>query len=165
MNSNYFKRFKISQSLIFLLIPLILYLVNGGLLDSISAYAYSTPMTFSFLLTLAGALFVYDGYVERKRFYNLYVGVSLGGVVLFPHLDFPIAHYAFAGVFFIGSLFNMVYFSSNKQRFFKSLTAFFVIFGMIGHFIFDWYSLFWAEWFGMIPISIHYVLELTGKID
>lgn len=165
MNSNYFKRFKIFQALMFLLIPLILLIVNGSVLDSISAYAYKIPMTFAFLLTLSGALFVYDGYVERLRWYNLYVGVALCGVVLFPHLDYPIAHYLFAGLFFIGSLFNMVFFSSNKQRFFKSLTAFFVIFGMSGCFIFDWYSIFWAEWFGMIPISIHYVLELTGKID
>lgn len=165
MNSNRFKKFKIIQAFIFLLIPLILLVVNGGVLDSISEYAYNTPMVFCWLLTLSGALFVYDGYVEKTRWYNLYVGVALFGVVLFPHLDFKIIHYLFAGVFFLGSLFNMVYFSSNKQRFLKSLTAFIVIFGMSGHFIFDWYSLFWAEWFGMIPISIHYILELTGKID
>ena len=161
----YFTRLKIIQAFGFLLIPLVLIIVNGEVLGSISAYANHTPMTFAMLLTLSGALFFYDGFVERKRWYNLYVGFSLLGIVLFIHTEFPLIHYFFAGVFFLGSLFNMVYFSSNKQRFFKSLTALFVILGMSGHFIFEFYSLFWAEWIGMFPISIHYILELTGKID
>lgn len=160
-----FKIFKITQALAFLLIPLILFLVNGSILKSISAYANYTPMTFALCLVLSGALFVYDGIVERLRWYNIYVGISLFGVVLFMHTEFPILHYTFAGIFFLGSLFNMVYFSSNEQRFLKGLTAFGVLFGMAGCFIFNWYSIFWAEWIGMVPISLHYVLEVTGKID
>jgi hypothetical protein len=59
----------------------------------------------------------------------------------------------------------MVFFSSNKERWFKILAALLVLFGMAGTFIFDWYSIFWAEWIGMIPISIHYILETLNKID
>jgi hypothetical protein len=165
MKLDKYKNFKITQAFVFLLIPFVLIIVNQGVLDSISAYAYYKPMVFGQLLSLAGALFVYDGFFEKKRWYNIYVGLSLCGVVLFPHLDYPIIHYLCAGVFFLGSLFNMVYFSSNKQRLLKGLTALIVLFGMSGCFIFNWYSIFWAEWFGMVPISIHYVLELTGKID
>ena len=163
---GYFTQLKVIQALVFLLIPVILMLLNGGeILGSISAYAYYTPMTFALSLTLAGALFFYDGYVERKRWYNLYVGVSLFGVVLFPHLDFPVTHYTFAVIFFIGSLFNMVYFSSGRERFLKILTAVLVLFGMLGCFGFHWYSIYWAEWIGMLPISVHFILEAIGKID
>ena len=162
---RYFTELKVVQALAFLLIPVILMLVDGGILSSISAYAYKAPMTFALSLTLAGALFFYDGYIERSRWYNMYVGIALFGVVLFPHLDYEITHYASAGVFFLGSIFNMIFFSSNKERIFKIITSTLILFGMLGHFYFDWYSLFWAEWIGMLPISIHFVLEATGKID
>ena len=160
-----FKIFRVTQSALFLLIPLILFWVNGSLLDSISAYANYTEMTFALSLTLAGALFMYDGFYNEKHAYNIYVGLALFGVVLFRHNEFPIVHYAFAGLFFLGSLFNMVFFSSNDERFLKSFVAFIVLFGMSGSFIFHWYTIYWAEWFGMIPISLHYILETTEKID
>ena len=160
-----FTKFKVIQALLFLAIPLILWFVLGERLQSISAYAYYTPMTFALSLSLAGALFFYDGIVDKKRSYNLVIGISLFGVVLFPHLEHTILHYSLAGLFFIGSLFNMVYFSSNKQRWFKIITAIFVIVGMLGTFVFNWYSVFFAEWLGMFPISIHYILEALNKID
>jgi hypothetical protein len=160
-----FKLLKTIQAFAFLLIPFVLFLVHGSVLKSVSEYANYIPMTFAMLLSLAGALFVYDGFVAKNRWYNIYVGVALLGVVLFKNWDFPVIHYTFAGVFFLGSLFNMVFFSSNKERFLKSVTAFGVLFGMAGCFIFHWYSIFWAEWIGLLPISIHYILEITGKID
>lgn len=159
------KIFKVSQALAFLLIPLVLIFVQGGVLKSISEYANYSPMTFALSLSLAAAIFIYDGVSYETRWYNIYVGMALIGVVLFINHLFPIIHYTFAGIFFLGSLFNMVYFSSNKQRFIKSIVAFGVLFGMAGHYFFGWYSLFWAEWIGMVPISIHYILEITGKID
>lgn len=162
---NLFTKIQVIQAVSFLLIPFILWGVHGERLGSISAYANATPMLFAFLLTLAGMLFINDGLVSKGRWYNYIIGLSLFGVVLFTCFDFPIIHYIFAGVFFIGSLFNMVFFSSNKERWFKALVAFGVLFGMAGCFLLKWYSIFWAEFIGMIPISIHYVLETTGKID
>ena len=162
---KYFTRLKIIQALGFLAIPLVLFIVNSGLLKSISAYAHYTPMIFASLLSLAAALFIYDGYIIRERKYNIYIGLALLGVVWFDHINFPIVHYIFAGIFFLGSLFNMVFFSSGKERFLKILTAALVLFGMAGCFIFGWYSIFWAEWIGMIPISAHFILETLDKID
>lgn len=158
-------RFKAVQSILFLLIPLILVIVNGGTLGSISAYVNYTPIAFTYLLTLAGALFIYDGVQEDSRKYNIYIGLALFGVVFFNHLEYPVVHYAFAIVFFIGSLFNMVFFSSNKERIYKIITSIGVIFGMLGCFLFNWYSIFWAEWIGMLPISVHFMLESLNKID
>ena len=161
-----FTKFKTVQALLFLAIPLILILVNGTpTLKSISAYVNYTPVAFSFMLTMAGSLFIYDSVVDKKSPYNSFIGVSLFGVVLFNHLVFPILHYSFAIIFFIGSLFNMIFFSSNSQRPLKILTAVAVLFGMLGCFYFNWYSIFWAEWVGMVPISLHFVLEELGKID
>ena len=74
-------------------------------------------------------------------------------------------HYIFAGLFFAGSLFAIVYFSSNKERFVKALVCVGVVLGMAGHFLVGWYSLFWAEWIGMLPITMHFALESLGKID
>jgi len=162
---NYFTKFKVIQAIAFLSIPLILWAVNGEILDSVSAYAYHTPMVFALSLTLAGALFVYDGYLERKRWVNIFIGVSLFGVVLFKHLDYPLIHYTCAAIFFLGSLASMVIFSSNKERIFKGMVVVATLFGLSGCFIFEWYSIFWAEWIGMFPISIHFVLEALDKID
>jgi len=154
------------QAIVFLCIPLILFLVNGCRLEkSISDYANVTPLVFAFLLTLSGRVFFDDGFVSRQRWYNIIPGIGLFGVVLFLNTEFPILHYAFAGIFFLGSLFNMVLFSSRKQRPLKILVALFVLFGMSGHYLFGWYSLFWAEWIGMVPISVHYVLELFNRVD
>ena len=160
-----FTKLQVIQAIAFLFIPFVLWIVNGELLNSVSAYAYYTPMTFAFSLTLAGSLFVNDGIITKSRWYNYIIGFYLFGVVLFPHLDFPVIHYIFAGIFFLGSTFNMVFFSSNKERFIKIVVAVISIFGLCGCFLLNWYSIFWAEFIGMIPISIHYVLEALDKID
>jgi hypothetical protein len=162
---KYFTKLKVIQALMFLAIPLVLMEVEGEILNSISAYAYYTPMPFALLLTLAGAMFLYDGYVVRKRIYNVYVGLALFGVVLFPHLDHPYLHYTCAVIFFIGSVFNMIYFSNRKQWWINIPVALLVLFGMFGCFVMNWYSIFWAEWMGMVPISVHFILEATNKID
>jgi hypothetical protein len=165
MNYKLFTNLKVMQALLFLLIPVVLWVVEGERLDSISAYAYYLPMTFSLSLTLAGALFFYDGFVDPSRWYNMLSGCALFGVVLFPHLDFPVIHYILAALFFAWSVFNMVFFSSNKQRIYKIFAGVFIIFGILGCYAFNWYSIFWAEWLGMLPISAHYVLEALNKID
>ena len=161
-----FTDLKIIQAFGFLLIPLILIILTGEVRSSISNYAYSSSNnSFVMMLTLAGALFVYDGYVERKRYYNMILGISLIGVALTPHLDYYYLHYSFAGIFFLGSVATMIIYSSKKQRPFKILAGAFILISMILFFVFNIYSLFWAEWIGMIPISLHYVGEALGKID
>jgi hypothetical protein len=165
MNYKLFTNLKAGQALMFTLIPVVLMIVNGGILDSISAYAYYTPMVFSWLLTLICAIFFYDGFVEPKRWYNMVSGIMLSGVILFPHLDFPVVHYALAALFFLWTSACIPIFSSKKQRWFKMLILLLIAFGMVGCFAFNWYSIFWAEWIGLLPISIHYILEVLEKVD
>jgi hypothetical membrane protein len=166
METKYFIRLKIAQAFIFLLIPFFLYIANEFHLEkSISAFVNKTPKVFALSLILAGALFFYDGFIERGRWSNMYVGASLFFIYIFDFNTNFVLHYIFATIFFIGSLFNMVYFSSKKERIIKLITAILVLFGMAGCFLFEWYSIFWAEWIAMFPISIHFILENLEKID
>ena len=153
------------QAIAFLAIPFFLMCAEGEILPSISHYAHYQPMLFAELLTLAGALFLYDGYVNPSRRYNLICAAGLFGLILFPNMDYDYPHYAFASLFFFGSMFNMVYFSSKEDRKYSIAIATVVLIGLAGSFLFNWYSIFWAEWIGMVPISVHFVLEAKGKID
>lgn len=166
MDSKKFTDLNVILALSFLAIPLLLFIATGEIRQSISNYEYSSQSgLFHLLLSLAGAMFFYNGYVDRSKFYNMVIGASLWGVVLTPHLEYEILHYSFAGLFFIGSIFAMIFWSSGKERFWKILTGVAILYAMAGCFYYNWYSIFWAEWLGMLPISIHYVLESLGKID
>ena len=159
-------KLEIILSTLLLFIPLILILATGEIRPSISNYAYSNlNYLFATLLTLAGTMFIFNGTAYNTRWYNIVLGCSLIGVVLTPHLHLPILHYAFAGVFFVGSIIVMIAFSSKAQRPLKVYFGSLIIIGLLGHFWLNWYSLFWAEWIGMLPITIHYLGESTGKLD
>lgn len=149
-----------------LFIPLILILSTGEIRPSISDYAYSNlNYLFATLLSIAGTMFIFNGSAYNSRWYNIVLGCSLIGVVLTPHLHLPILHYLFAIIFFIGSVFCMIFFSSKKQRIMKLIAGAIITIGLIGHFAFNYYSLFWAEWIGILPICVHYIGESLGKID
>lgn len=152
-------------SVLLVLIVPILWLVTGELRSSISDYAYSdADNLFVGLLWLSGAMFCYNA-MYTKKFYNWILGGSLIGVSLTDHLDHTIPHYSFAGLFFLGSMFVIVYFSSKKQRLYKVITVGLMFLALVGHFIFDWYSLLIAEWICILPLSIHFLGESLNKID
>ena len=159
-------KLEIILSTLLLFIPLILILATGEIRPSISNYAYSSMNhLFATLLTIAGTMFIFNGTAYNTRWYNIALGLSLIGIALTPHYDFPIIHYAFAGVFFVGSIIVMIAFSSKAQQPLKVYFGSLIIIGLLGHFWLNWYSLFWAEWIGMLPITIHYLGESTGKLD
>jgi hypothetical protein len=147
-------------------IPLILIICTGEIRSSISDYAYSNlNFLFATLLSIAGTMFIFNGSAYNLRWYNIILGCSLIGVALTPHLHLPILHYFFAAIFFLGSVFSMIFFSSREQRKIKLIAGAIITIGLAGHFVFNYYSLFWAEWIGIMPICIHYIGESLGKID
>lgn len=153
-------------AIILLFIPLILIATTGEVRSSISNYAYSSMNhLFAALLTIAGTMFIFNGTAYNSRWYNIALGISLIGVALTPHYDFPILHYSFASLFFLGSVAVMVLFSSKEQLRLKIYFSSLIMIGLMGHFLFKFYSLFWAEWIGILPICIHYLGESTGKLD
>lgn len=153
-----------------LFMPLILSLIDGEVRTSISNYAYSShSQIFVCLLTFSGAILIVDGckddLITRNKWYSIVLGFSLIGVALTPHKDYTTIHYTFASIFFIGSLITMVLFSSPKQRPLKMIFAFIIIVSMAFHFGFNWCSLYYAEYIGMLPIVGNLYGENNNKLD
>jgi len=147
------------------MIPFLLWFQLGEQLDSISQYAQEIPLSFSVYLTLVATLFFDNGFEDRTKWFEMTLGVSLIGLILFDNESFYYTHYAFATYFFLGCVFNMIFFSSGKYRFYTILIGLGVLTAMAGKYFFEWYSLYWAEFIGIIPISLHKILERLGKID
>lgn len=152
-----------------LLIPLFLVLMEGEVLPSISDYAYAknrgTLLFFSSSLSMTAFMFIYDGVAKKEAYYNLISGISLLGVIFTPYKEYTILHFTFASIFFIVNTLAIYIFSSKKQRKWKMYFVLFTILGMLGHFVFRLYSLFWAEWIGISPMAINYSGENLKKID
>jgi len=154
----------IYNAIVLFFIPLILIAFSGEYRSSISNYAYSDVNNlFVLLLTIAGTLFINNG-ITSNKFYNIILGASLYGVALTPHQDFPFLHYLFAGIFFLGSVFVMIYYSSQKQRKYKIIAGVFINIAMVLP-IFNIYNLLVAEWIALLPICLHFVGESLNKID
>lgn len=160
-----FRKLEVILATLLLMLPLILILVSGEVRPSISDYAYSdVENLFSGLLWASGLMFIYNGFL-KKKWYNIVLGVSLIGVSLTPHLNYPIIHYLFAIIFFLGSIFIMIFFSSKEQRKYKVMAGLLIFNALLAHFIFSAYSLLVAEWIGIVPICVHFIGESLNKID
>lgn len=140
-------------------IPLFLILVSNEVRPSISDYAYSTSAHyFVFLLSISGALFMYNGVVNRAKWYNIVLGLALMGVALTPHLDHPVMHYLFAGIFFLGSV-SVMLFADVKSREHNIVYSIVVLVGLGVYFFTNKITLFTAEWIGIFPIAIHFLSQ------
>ncbi len=164
------KRFVILErilAIVCLIIPVLLFSFDDGpIRDSISAYYdMDENQIFYFPLTVAAMLFVVNGVVKKKQVYNTFLGGMLAGVILFNHDDVSLLHAAFAVAFFGGNAVVILLFSSKKERWFKALLVAGIALSMLGYFVFDWFTLFWAEWLSFAIIALHYLLESWGVID
>jgi hypothetical protein len=163
-NAKDIKILEIGLAIILMLTALILNICTGVWLSSISAYAYSScDYVYVFLLTLAGTLFIYNGIGYKRHWYNVILGISLCGVALTPYLDYKTLHYLFAGTFFLGSVLAIGLSSNVAFRGFKYLVSAIVLIGLIMHFALGSFSLLVAEWIGIIPISIHFIIKSINK--
>lgn len=154
------KRLEILLACLLMLIPLILRFLEGYFRYSISNYAYSDyNYVFVMLLTLAGAMFIYNGIGFKRHWYNSILGISLFGVVLTPHLDYPILHYLFASIFFLGSILAIGLSSNIAFRSFKYLVTTIITVGLGIHFVFGTFSLLVSEWISIIPLSTHFIIK------
>lgn len=162
-NSKDIKRLEVIVAILLIFLPLILKIIEGERYrESISDYAYSHfNYIFAFLLTIAGSLFLWNGIGYKRHWYNGILGVSLYGVVLTPHLDYPILHYTFASIFFLGSILSIGLSSNIAFRGFKFVISGLVFLGLALHFLFNVFSLLVAEWIGIIPIATHFIIKST----
>lgn len=151
------------------LMPLILWMIDGQIRPSISNYAYMVDNEWFFsLMSIAGAVFIMDGSIWNKRWYNIVLGCALIGIAVTPHEDsmlISVLHYIFAAIFFLGSVIAMITYSSKNQRPLKIVLALAVATAMSLNFLIPVTGLFWAEWIGMIPITYHFLGEAYEKFD
>lgn len=100
------------------------------------------------------------------KYYNIIFGLSLLGVLLFPHLEYPIIHYICAAIFFIGSIIVMAFTKGRKWSKTGMFLAFISAVSLGLSFVNSLgFTLFWAEWIALVAIAIHYVLEANYIID
>lgn len=158
-------KFQVIIASILIFIPLILWSIDGKLRPSISNYFYMEDNHwFITLFTIAAMIYANSGVVDNKKWYNIALGVCLWAIAMTPHETMTVIHTAFAGTFYIGSVFVMMAFSNKNQFRMMGVFGLLTIAGMVGHFVFNLYSLFWAEWIGLLPITVHFIGESLGKI-
>ena len=156
-------KFEVVVTVVCFFIPIIVLYGDGWhLRDSISAYyAMTKAQFFYFPLTVAAMLFIVNGVVKEKHWYNVGLGLTLAGLIFFNH---SLIHNVNAGAFFLGNTIVFMIFTPRKELWFKILLAFAVIVGLAGHFVFHWYSLFIAESLSLWVIAAHFILEAKGVI-
>lgn len=160
---------QLTQYVGFLLIPILFWACAGFVVyGSVSEYALHIPLVFALTLGWVAKLFIQNGNISvgRKQWFEVVIGWAMVGLIVFDmEGESRPVHYVCAFIFFEGSVFNMIYYSSGKYRVFSIIFGLVLNLGMAGCFIWELYSIFWAEWIGMLPISTHKVLETLGFID
>ena len=122
-------------------------------------------VAYYFPLTVAAMLFIVNGVVKEKKFYNTFLGAMLAGLIIFNKIDAPLLHYPFAVLFFFGNAVVILFFSSKKERWFKAIMVAIIAISMLCWFPFRFYDVFWPEWISFGIIAFHYILESWGVID
>lgn len=130
---------------------------------SISAY-YDMEASVAFYVpfTVAAMLFVVNGVLKHKHFYNIILGVALFGIIVLNHDDFRIFHFGFVFVFFVG---NAVVILLSETRALSKIgilvAALLLFFTAVA---FDGWKVFWLEWASLAVIATNYVLDTVGKV-
>ncbi len=167
--------------------PLILFIVDlkyrTDFRDSISNYFFMCDTHwFGSLLTLAGALFIFNGAQHMSvqqnqrladlgyRFgkgYNIIFGLALFGVLYFDHITFMVIHYVFAVVFFVGCALAMILTRQTPLKTLGDVLGILTLLSLCLHFLLNYvlgevqnpFTLLWAEWVGLLFIAIYFIAE------
>lgn len=184
---NHFAKLERFIAAILIFTPLILYLVElqyrADFRDSISNYFFMHDTHwFGSLLTLAGALFIFNGAqhmsvlndpslaVVEHRFgkgYNIIFGLALFGVLFFDHENFVVVHYLFAIIFFGGCALAMILTRATPLKTLGDVLGVLTLLSLGLHFLMNYllgeaqnpFTLLWAEWVGLLFISIYFIAE------
>lgn len=140
-------------SIMFFWTPILLFIFQDKMLNSISDYAYS-DISYLYLLSLilCGLLYMIDGVVYNVRRYNIVLGICLICVAIFPPIEWRFTHNTFAIIFFLGNSFIVTYYSTVVSKQFK-LVASLIIFITLLIFFFGFINLFMTETVGLFIIS------------
>ena len=169
-----FKYFERLIATFCIMMPLILWLTDGAMphayRPSISNYVYMDhSYVFGMLLCIAAMLFIFNGAVYYKneshlhiswhgQWYNVVLGLSLMGVLCFPHKEHPLPHYTFAATFFLGNALVTSLFYKDKHKFLSVAIGIFTVAAMPLAFT-NVITLLTAEWISLFAIAIHFILS------
>jgi len=146
---------------------------NTGFRESLSDYVYmSDSYIYGMLLCMAAMLFVFNGAVYFRNssvlglqragsWYNVILGVSLLGIILFPDHQYVIVHYFFAGVFFLGNAVVIGLFHNARDRVISIVLAVVTVVAIALHYIGVW-SLLVGEWVSLAVIAAHFIMQSRG---
>jgi hypothetical protein len=169
-----FKYFERLIATFCIIMPLILWLADGTMphafRPSISNYVYmANSFVFGMLLCIAAMLFIFNGAVYYKnetsmhiswhgQWYNIVLGVSLMGVICFPHKEYPIPHFTCAGLFFLGNAVVSICFHKDKDKGKSILLGILTVAALPLAFM-HVISVLVAEWISLSVIGIHFMLS------
>ncbi|MDC6387915.1 hypothetical protein PP182_04445 [Maribacter sp. PR1] len=184
---NHFAKLERFIAAVLTLTPFILFIVDDsytqGLRDSISNYVFmERSYWFGSLLTLAGALFIFNGAQHlgvqqfaqiskaESRFgkgYNIIFGLALFGVLFFDHENYTILHYVFAIIFFVGCALAMIVTRETPLNTWGDVLGTLTLLSLGVHFLLEYviwkndnpFSLLWAEWAGLLLIAVYFIAE------
>lgn len=128
-----------------------------------SYYDMTPPQAYYFPLTVAAMLFMFNGIVKTRRFYNVVLGVCLSGVVLF-NMDGATAvpHYVFAIGFFGLNAVVILWFSNDVSVTLRNLLIVVLLAALLAWIFIDAFTTFWAETVSLVAIAAHFVLDSIG---
>ena len=128
-----------------------------------SYYDMTPPQAYYFPLTVAAMLFMFNGIVKTRRFYNVVLGVCLSGVVLF-NMDgaTSVPHYVFAIGFFGLNAIVILWFSNDVSVGLRNLLIVVLLAALLAWIFIDSFTTFWAETVSLIAIAAHFVLDSIG---
>jgi hypothetical protein len=173
-----FRIFERTIGVVCMTIPALLRLAdkgNTGFRESISDYVYmSDSYIYGMLLCMAAMLFVFNGAVYFRNssalglqragsWYNVILGVSLLGIILFPDHQYVIVHYFFAGVFFLGNAVVIGFFHNTRDRVISIVLAVVTVAAIALHYIGVW-SLLVGEWVSLAVIAAHFIMQARGPL-
>jgi hypothetical protein len=143
---------------------------STGFRESISDYVYmSDSYIYGMLLCMAAMCFVFNGAVYFRnevsfglsragKWYNVILGVSLLGVILFPPHQYVIIHYFFGGLFFLGNAVVAALFSYAQDRAASIVLAVVTVAAIGLHYI-GLFSLLVGEWISLAVIAAHFIMQ------
>lgn len=144
------------------LIPAGLLLFSGEVRDSISAYYDMNNSEWFYVpITTAALLFVVNGVVKRAHPYNWMLGLALLLVLLFDHENATSSiHYVGAVLFFAGNAIVMLLFAdTDLERRLRWPLVGVITAAMLAWGVFDWFTLFFAEWLSLSVIALHFFIN------
>ena len=138
---------------------------------SISDYVYSSnSYVFGMLLCMAAMLFIFNGAVyfrsehplrlnSRGKWYNVILGLSLFGVICFPHRDLTRLHYIFASLFFFGNALVIGLYHHKRNRLISITMSVLTVVFLLLSISLKPLTLLWGEWLSLTVIAVHFMLE------